>query len=336
MSYSILILHLRIPDTARAFRADCDFRKACPEWKCTISSLRNTPHGGAIETQHQVICLTRPGIADSWNNPQATMDTTTGMDQVIGFHRRRAMIPQMLQLSNTTNAALSSTAGDKFSSRVVKQVRLRHKAQPTNGFPVYESSSPAPSIAHVNIAQEDFFDAPFGIWLPQDDQQRDTCRPVLRHEIPLLLGLSGTKTHQLLQAPWPIALQGLRAVPGHEGLAAVLDSLCGAEHQGTMQKVQPYAGMTTVSALQAAVVLNPTTTIPLPTDEDWRQAIQDDHDLSRIVQAIKDGPIGSLTKAELVEKAYFEEWKQERLMVEDGIVYRYKVRNQASIRQLRT
>ena len=258
------------------------------------------------------------------------------MDQVIGFHRRRAMIPQMLQLSNTTNAALSSTAGDKFSSRVVKQVRLRHKAQPTNGFPVYDSSSPAPSIAHVNIAQEDFFDAPFGIWLPQDDQQRDTCRPVLRHEIPLLLGLSGTKTHQLLQAPWPIALQRLRAVPGHEGLAAVLDSLCGADHQGTMQKVQPYAGMTTVSALQAAVVLNPTTTIPLPTDEDWRQAIQNDHDLSRIVQAIKDGPIGSLTKAELVEKAYFEEWKQERLMVEDGIVYRYEVGNRASIRQLRT
>jgi hypothetical protein len=37
-----------------------------------------------------------------------------------------------------------------------------------------------------------------------------------------------------------------------------------------------------------------------------------------------------------VEKAYFEEWKQERLVVDDGIVYWYKVRNRASIRQLRT
>jgi hypothetical protein len=103
-----------------------------------------------------------------------------------------------------------------------------------------------------------------------------------------------------------------------------------------MQKVQPYTGRTTISALEAAVILNPTTTIPLPKDNDWKQAIQEDHDLSRIVQAIKDRPLGSLTKAEVVDKAYFEEWKQEALMVEDSIVYRYKIRNRASIRQLCT
>ena len=214
---------------------------------------------------------------------------------------------------------------------MIKQVRLRHRDGPANGFPVYDPSGPAPSISHIDPAQEDFFDAPFGIWLPRDDHQSDTCRPVLHHEIPLLLGLSKTNTHALLQAPWPTALQRLRAVPGHEGLAAILDSLSEAEQQATMQEVQPYAGMTMISALQAAVVLNQATTIPLPTDEDWRQAISEDHDLSRIVQAIQAGPLGSLTKAELVEKAYFDEWKQERLVVEDGIVYRYEVRNRASI-----
>ncbi len=134
-----------------------------------------------------------------------------------------------------------------------------------NGFPVYDPTGPAPSLLHVNPAQEEFFDAPFGIWLPHDDQQQsDTCRPVLRHEIPLLLGLSETNTHHILQAPWPIALQRLRTVPGHEGLAAILDSLSGAERQATMQDVQPYAGMTMVSALQASVGYNPSTTIPLP------------------------------------------------------------------------
>jgi hypothetical protein len=40
-------------------------------------------------------------------------------------------------------------------------------------------------------------------------------------------------------------------------------------------------------------------------------------------------------KAKRVEKAYFEEWKKKRgLVVEDGIIYRYEVRNRASIRQL--
>jgi hypothetical protein len=42
------------------------------------------------------------------------METATGMEHIIGHHRQRAMIPQMLQLSSTTNAALSSTAGDKI------------------------------------------------------------------------------------------------------------------------------------------------------------------------------------------------------------------------------
>jgi hypothetical protein len=89
-----------------------------------------------------------------------------------------------------------------------------------------------------------------------------------------------------------------------------------------MKEVQPYAGPTMTSAMQAAVVLNQATTIPLPTDEDWRQAVAKDHDLSQIAQALQDGPLNSLSKAELVEKAYFEEWKQERLVVDDGIVYR--------------
>jgi hypothetical protein len=43
-------------------------------------------------------------------------------DTQLMHQRHHAMIPQMLQLSSTTNVALSSTAGDKFSSRVVKQV----------------------------------------------------------------------------------------------------------------------------------------------------------------------------------------------------------------------
>jgi hypothetical protein len=116
-------------------------------------------------------------------------------------------------------------------------------------------------------------------------------------------------------SPWPFRDQNsplrLRAVPGHEGLAAMLDSLGGVEQQATMQEVQPYAGMTIISALQAVVVLNQATTIPLPTNEDWCQSVNEDHNLSRIVIAIQEGPLGTLKKAELVEKVHFEEWEKE-------------------------
>jgi hypothetical protein len=56
----ILIGPLRIPDTARALRTESPIWEAWPHWKRTTSTLYNTPHGGAMETQHQVLCLTRP------------------------------------------------------------------------------------------------------------------------------------------------------------------------------------------------------------------------------------------------------------------------------------
>jgi hypothetical protein len=50
-------------------------------------------------------------------------------------------------------------------------------------------------------------------------------------------------------------------------------------------------------------------------EEDKQQVANEDHALSRIIKAIIEGPLGSLTKAKLVEKAYFHELKQEQLVV---------------------
>jgi hypothetical protein len=58
----------------------------------------------------------------------------------------------------------------------------------------------------------------------------------------------------------------------------LFDSLSGAEQQATMKEVQPYAGPTMISAMQAAVVLNQATTVPLPTDDQETHAYPDDND----------------------------------------------------------
>jgi hypothetical protein len=190
----MLIGPRRIPDTCRALKSD-GILNPWTKWELKTTTLCNTPHGGAIETEHQVMCLTHPGTVRQWDPPQATVETATGMESIIGFHRRNAMIPQLLQLNTTTNTALSGTAGDQFSSRVVKHVRLRRQVGGTRGIPAYDSTGPAPSIAHAIMANEEFFNSPFEIWLPEDDEQGETCRPILKHEIPLLLGLSENSTH---------------------------------------------------------------------------------------------------------------------------------------------
>jgi hypothetical protein len=130
-----------------------------------------------------------------------------------------------------------------------------------NGFLVYDSTGPPFLVAHVNVPKEKFLNAPFSIWVLQDDQHIGTCGNILPHEILLLLGLSETKTHQLLQGPWPAVLQSIFTVPGHKGLTAILDSMDGAV-QAPMQEFQQYTGSIMVSAMQVAMILNQSTTSP--------------------------------------------------------------------------
>jgi hypothetical protein len=87
------------------------------------------------------------------------------------------------------------------------------------------------------------------------------------------------------------------------------------------------------AAFQATIALNEATAYPLPTEDDWRDATKADHDLAWLITALTDKlPV---SKAELTETAYYEEWKGDRLEVENGIIYRYEVTQRALIQQLR-
>lgn len=72
----------------------------------------------------------------------------------------------------------------------------------------------------------------------------------------------------------------------------------------------------------------------LPMDKDWCQAINNDHDLSKMVIVIQEGPLSTLMKVESIKKACLDEWKGVWLVVEGGIVYWYEVCNKVSIQQL--
>jgi hypothetical protein len=79
------------------------------------------------------------------------------MNEIINPTRELGMLRQTLQFMASNNADISQTAGDCFSSKVIKRTRLKSRNQPTFGFPVYNPTGPAPSIAHTEPAQEDFF-----------------------------------------------------------------------------------------------------------------------------------------------------------------------------------
>jgi hypothetical protein len=168
---------------------------------------------------------------------------------------------------------------------------------------------------------EDFFQGTFGIWTEPYQPGISTCRPVRPEKLVALIGLSNKHSKAMLATEWDITLRRLRAAPGKEGLATFFNSLIQAEVEAEKQAVRP------------TIALNEATTYPLPTEDDWRDATSADHDLAHLATVLLAK--GTLTKAELTEKAYYEEWKGDRLKVGHGIIYRYEVVRRVSILQLR-
>eukprot|EP00957_Ditylum_brightwellii_P168884 12855079-Ditylum_brightwellii.AAC.1 len=59
--------------------------------------------------------------------------------------------------------------------------------------------------------------------------------------------------------------------------------------------------------------INPLTTIPLPTDQEWVEAVENDPDLRLIRTSLEQPGGGSLSKAQLEDKGYFPLWERKNL-----------------------
>jgi hypothetical protein len=82
-----------------------------------------------------------------------------------------------------------------------------------------------------------------------------------------------------------------------------------------------------------ATNINRRTTIPLPTLDEWRHAVAQDHDLSLIKTALESN--ADLVRAALSQKAFHDEFRCGRLELDNGILYQYEEPKKAKVRQLR-
>jgi len=80
-------------------------------------------------------------------------------------------------------------------------------------------------------------------------------------------------------------------------------------------------------------VINRWTKLPLPTDIEWKQNLQEDQDTRYLIDKIKADALVVYT--ELRDRRYFLEWKADRLEVEDDILYQWEQPKKRQIRQLR-
>ena len=130
-------------------------------------------------------------------------------------------------------------------------------------------------------------------------------------------------------------------MPGKHGLAAIFGALQEAEQEAiedppestppTVQVVENFKeGRCTV----CPVWLDGETILPLPTQDQWREATARDPDLKILAKALDSG--GLLPVAEIRDKGYALPFKKGQLEKADGLIFRFDEPRRARVWQLQT
>jgi hypothetical protein len=161
-------------------------------------------------------------------------------------------------------------------------------------------------------------------------------RPLRRHELLTALGHEKHKHEWMGHDKWTATYNRLRRTTPRQTWEKIVATLHSLELETRTKQRKALTGtdeQTTAKRTMIAKVINRWTTLPEPTEEDWRYAVATDHDLSRIKLTLEQNQ--QLLKAALHEKRYFGEWTKGKLEVEKGIVYQYEEPKATKIRQLR-
>jgi hypothetical protein len=198
---------------------------------------------------------------------------------------------------------------------------------------VFNPEHPGPSIDKA--IQNQFHEAPFGLLL-YDEIYGTFCQGIQPHVFLRLMG-----EPEDIQAKNEWANDELYDQMRWRVPATTLQWAAQTIFLTELATVSPVSdpfnqsqGQATVPVLLNRANIDEWTTIPLPTKQKLQQATNRDHGLNYILVAMKSNlPI---KKDDLNEKAWFTEWKGNRLEEEGGIIYHYKAPKRSRLLQFRT
>ena len=118
------------------------------------------------------------------------------------------------------------------------------------------------------------------------------CRPISMHEVWRDLGLRHLRVEHISSFRQEVYMRWAIVVPGKYGMAPLMLALREAEikaetipvhmHHGNTETQQLKDNNKTPTVMVNLVHINKTTTLTLPTEEVWIQAISEDHDIGYI------------------------------------------------------
>ena len=207
--------------------------------------------------------------------------------------------------------------------------------------PIFSTEAPGPALRRID--ETNWMGNPFAII-----EGNDVFQGIIGVPVGDALHFSGVATEKIEAVakghPDDIMLGCKGCVPAHaratifEMIKEVEDAVAPTSEEAEQYKKPILEGLTKndYQALLAMrpVELNTTTTLPLPTAEEWMTATDLDPDLQKVKKILE-------TKAETIpmtgwhDRGYIAELKGKRLELEDGVLFRYEASARKSLRQVR-
>ena len=332
------------------------------DWDTESTTMNNIVQGGPIEKQTRVLISSNRTVVTEWK--RIVQDGSSQQTHIV------PMKPY-LDPPNTKYDDYISTSNFNVTERQTKThgphvTRTAHIEDGNNQYikPVFDPDGPAPDLESTDtgIRQWNFLVDTF------DGDAAVMIRPVRFREKCRLMGIS---THDMYEAetlPEELVDTHLRRTTPKNTWKEIFSTLYQAEMQVNTKHTESLTenltpewndkiwneieekeaetmanyldGETTPSTLAflstfTTQVINRWTTLPVPTDDTWREEYEKDTDTAYMIKQITANH--KVKYATLTEgnKSYFKQWIEGKLEVVNGILYQWEEPRATKIRQLR-
>jgi hypothetical protein len=317
------------------------------EWSVYNGNVKNTTAGGYVEASTSYFALAPASIIRKWEE-SAEMDEDTAESMETILDSNDGIFEDCNRYQEKVQEDLKMI-GSSYFAQVKGRKNIAAYGEEPKVYPVYDITYPAPNFA---TTKDIMIEATNGV-------THQKSRPLRRHETLAAIGHQERIHEWTGHRRWNQTYKRL----GHTTPRHTWERIVTALHSFEIEHMEEEAGRTqdgqtpaeTATATPTATptegdrhegrdrhegqrtmvtrVINRWMTLPEPTKEDWKNAIDTDHNLRRIKQALTTGT--TVAKASLHEKRYYKEWQDDKLELEDGTIYQYEEPKATKIRQLR-
>lgn len=329
------------------------FNREFPDWPTHVTAIFNTLCGGPIERITYVCICTQDDIMKHIRDTDFNIQEETAP-------LRSVIDPPNYRYSDYqgTEESIDATYPPKevpvTQAKEIGRIYVEyvHDHEPSKNIqdmiPVMSIDHPGPDFARNPAstkhrhAECEFYIETYDADLPR------SSRGIRNHELMAAMGYPHEAQLELLQIPWPVVLNGLKSTTPLHTARRILSSIITAERinkdeqarKPVPKNVAMYCSPTTLKHLSEPkqrqhaypTIISQWNTMPIPTNVEWKTALQEDEDTKYVIECISTDAM--MNYGILHDKAYYKQWKECHLAVEDGILYQWEMPTK-QIRQLR-